>query len=176
MTRFSKKVKVSGNSLRSLYLVSLPGLYQVSSTRSSSPTRSSYQVSTGLHISELSKAFVTTALVRPSKTSSGNRRLKNVMFRHRLQLRIGHLARHVAADHEATSPDMSQLTMRIGINRKLGSTHKFRSLSTESDSKKHVWSKQWDELSFGATPPWKHPITTMQKVQEQTNLAPSFDF
>jgi hypothetical protein len=30
---------------------------------------------------------------------------------------------------------------------------------------KHVWSKEWDRLSFGATPPWKHDDREMKSVR-----------
>jgi len=29
---------------------------------------------------------------------------------------------------------------------------------------KHVWSKEWDKISLGATPPWSHTETAMDKV------------
>jgi hypothetical protein len=39
----------------------------------------------------------------------------------------------------------------------------FRGLATDFPSK-HVWSKEWDKISLGATPPWEHKETNMNTV------------
>ena len=38
-----------------------------------------------------------------------------------------------------------------------------RGLSAGAQTK-HVWSKEWDKISLGATPPWQHAETTMSTV------------
>jgi hypothetical protein len=39
----------------------------------------------------------------------------------------------------------------------------FRVLATGFPTK-HVWSKEWDKISLGATPPWEHKETNMNTV------------
>ena len=36
--------------------------------------------------------------------------------------------------------------------------------NSKTELSKHVWSKEWDQLSFGATPPWNHTDLVMEKV------------
>ncbi len=38
-----------------------------------------------------------------------------------------------------------------------------RGLSAGAQTK-HVWSREWDKISLGATPPWQHAETTMSTV------------
>ena len=47
----------------------------------------------------------------------------------------------------------------MGLDRRRG----LAGVVAEAASK-HVWSKEWDKISLGATPPWSHTETAMDKV------------
>ena len=82
---------------------------------------------------------------------------------HRWQVAAASAARRTRQPFAIASTAITGVIKRGDLFAKTWHKSPFRGLATGVNNK-HVWSKEWDKISLGATPPWEHKETNMNTV------------
>ena len=82
---------------------------------------------------------------------------------HRCKVAAASAAHRTRPPFAIASAAITGIIKRVDLFAKTLHKSPFRGLATGFPTK-HVWSKEWDKISLGATPPWEHKETNMNTV------------